>query len=425
MQPLCGRMEIIMKTKRITALICLILSTLLVLSCTSCAIKVNAEELSSGYKRIATEKGQVDKNFKTAMADFSFKLFKGVLTKDDKNDLVSPLSATIALAMVANGADGDTLTQIESVLGMDIETLNKVLYTYTTSLYSAKDSKLNLANSIWFRDDDSFEVNKNFLQTNADWYNAQIYASPFDDSTIKAINDWCSKHTDGMIKEMVDNISADSMMYLFNALVFEAKWAEEYNKEQVVDSTFKNYNGNQSDVKMLSSTEKIFINGEGYKGIAKNYKGDQYSFVALLPDEGIDIYDFVNSFDGDKWLFAWNTRKLKTEVKVLIPEFTYETEMELKDTLTMLGMQDMFTGKADFSKLGKMKSGQPLYCSSVLQKTFIEVNRYGTKASAVTKVEIKTLSMPEMVSLNRPFMYALVDNKTGLPFFIGTVTNLE
>ena len=244
-----------MNNKKTTVLLCLVLSVVLLVT-SSCAITAKADELSAGYTRKATTKGEITDEFKSALADFSFNLFKGVLTKDNENELVSPLSAISALAMVANGADGNTKAQMEAAFGMDIDTLNKALYAYTNSLYSAKDCKLNLANSIWFRDEKGrLEVEKDFLQTNADWYDAQVFASPFDDSTIKAINEWCAKHTDGMIKKMVEKIDPDTVMYLFNALVFDAKWAEEFEESDIYDAKFNNYSG---EIGRASCRERVF-----------------------------------------------------------------------------------------------------------------------------------------------------------------------
>ena len=324
--------------RKLTVALCLVLSTVLLFSLNSCVL--------SAAKAPNTE---FTSDFNKALADFSFKLFKGVLTKDNENELVSPLSAISALAMLTNGADGNTKAQMEAAFGMDIDTLNKALYTYTSSLYSAKDCKLNLANSIWFREG-SIEVDKNFLQTNADWYNAQVFASPFDDSTVKAINEWCAEHTDDMIKEMVKMIDPNIIMYLFNALVFDAKWAVEFDLSY--DDKFNNYDESSSTIKMLSSTESTYIEGSGFKGFTKDYKDSKYSFVALLPDEGKDIYDFIDTLNGEGWLNIWNNRNTKSEVIVKMPEFKYELEMNLNDTLKGMCMVDMFSpDSANFYKL--------------------------------------------------------------------------
>lgn len=406
--------------------LCLLLAVSTLISCSSCALGISASELSAGFNRTATEKGLVSDEFKAAMADFSMSLFKGIITKDSENDLVSPLSAIICLAMIANGADGDTRSQMEAVFGMDIATLNECLYAYTSSLYSSGDCKLNLADSIWFRDEKSgLHVNESFLQTNANWYDAQIYAAPFDDTTLKDINNWCKKHTGGMIEKMIDEIPADTVMYLINALSFDAKWEGKYEKGDVQDGTFKNYDGTTASVKMLSSEEGVYLTGEGVIGFAKKYSGGAYSIVALLPDEGADIYEYIASLDGGLWMSLWESRQ-STAVRVKMPEFTYSAKMKLNDTLSALGMTDMFSGDAaDFSNLGYSEIGN-IYCSSVEQKVFIQVDRHGTKAAAITWGNIKNESAPIMpyVALDRPFVFAIADNATGLPLFVGAVTVL-
>ncbi len=408
-------------------IIALLLICSLLLPCVSCAIKSSASELSAGYERKTTESGEITEEFKKAMADFSLKMLKGLLTKDEKNDLVSPLSAIICLAMIANGADGNTKAQTEAALGIDVDSLNKALYTYTSSLYSSGECRINIADSIWFRDDGTLNVNEDFLQTNADWFDAQVFASPFDNSTVNDINHWCDKHTDGMIKKMIDKIDDDTLMYLINALSFDAKWEKQYESDQVVERKFNNYDGTSKKIEMLTSSESCYISSDGVIGFAKNYKGNAYSFVALLPDEGADIYDYIDSLDGSLWLDLWNGKQ-SCAVDVTMPEFTYDTEMNMNDLLKNMGMTDMFdSALADFSKIGKSALGN-IFCSEVCQKTFIQVDRNGTKAAAITWGAMKPESdepiSKNIVILDRPFVYAIVDNATGLPVFIGAVTNL-
>lgn len=418
-----------MKIKTIVLqLACLSLAFAMLFSASSCAMRISAAELSAGYERRATEEGEVSDQFKAAMAGFSMELFKGITEKDGENDVVSPLSAVICLAMIANGAAGETKAQMEKAFGMDIDTLNESLYAYTNSLYTSKDCKVNLADSIWFRDDGQLKVNEDFLQANADWYDAQVYAAPFDDSTLKDINNWCKKHTDGLIDKIIDSIDRDSVMYLINALLFDAKWQNKYEKSDVIEDDFTNYNGSVSKVQYLTSTEREYFSAIGATGFSKNYDGGKYSFMGILPDAGTDIYDFVNSLDGKAWTELRGSSQFTT-VDVKFPEFTYNTEMELNEVLKAMGMNDMFDStKADFSALAQCTGGN-IYCSLVRQKVVVDVSRNGTKAAAITLGEMKAESaMPstevKTVILDRPFVYAIVDNASGLPLFVGIVQGL-
>lgn len=169
-----------------------------------------------------------------AVTDYAIRLFKESM-EDGENTLISPLSVLVALSMTANGADGETLSQMESVLGMPIDQLNTWISNYMANLPEEEKYKLSLANSIWFKDDPTFVVNEDFLQTNADYYGAGIYRSPFDDSTLKEINQWVENNTDGMIKDILDQIPKDAVMYLINALAFDAEWQSIYKEYQIQD----------------------------------------------------------------------------------------------------------------------------------------------------------------------------------------------
>lgn len=398
---------------------------------TSCALSVKASELSAGYSRETSEMGEVTDAFKTAMADFALTLTNTTVTmeKADKdNHLVSPLSALICLSMLANGAKGETLAQMEAVLGMPIDELNKALYAYTSGLYTGEDCKVSVADSIWYRDGESFTVRKEFLQTCADWYEAQQYAAPFDETTRKDINKWVEHYTDGMIDSILDeSIPVEAMMYVVNALVFDAKWEEEYEKKDILTDIFTALDGTETSVEMLHSEESRYLTVEGGYGVAKPYKGNAYCFVGLLPDEGTDIYDFAASLDGAAWMTMWQEQTRGT-VKTRIPEFTYDSYMELTTVLQEMGMTDLFDiGMADLTGIGTSSEGN-LFCGGVYQKTFIQVDRNGTKAAAVTwgiPMAGEAAPMePKYVYLNRPFVYAIVDTETGLPLFVGIVTEM-
>ena len=399
---------------------------------TGCALTIHAEELSADYTRVATEEGKVTDAFVTAMADFSLTLANTSVSMEQetkKNHLISPLSAMICLAMIANGADHDTRAQMEATLGMPIEELNRSLYTYTSQLYVGDDCKVSVADSIWYREGEALIVREEFLQTCADWYNAQQYAAPFNETTRQDINNWVKKYTDGMIDSILDEpIPADTVMYVINALVFDAKWQVEYEKNDVSSGDFTNADGSKVSVEMLWSEESRYLTVEGGYGVTKPYKGGEYCFVGLLPEEGTDIYDFVASLTGDTWITMWKSQTVGT-VYTRIPEFTYDSNMELTPMLQEMGMTDLFdAATCDLSGIGTGAEGN-LYCSGVYQKTFIDVSRNGTKAAAVTWGDVKCESAVEVIDLkyvylNRPFVYAIVDTRTGLPLFVGVVTEL-
>ncbi len=368
---------------------------------------------------------QADDAFRQSQMRLALELFdKCAKASEGENVLISPLSIQLALAMTANGASGQTLEEMQALLGGDIplDELNEYLYSYVGSLPSSDKYKVELANSIWFRERADFEVYESFLQTNADYYKSQAYAAPFDDTTVKQINKWVDVYTDGMIKEVIDKIDESTMMYLINALVFDAEWATPYDEYSVHDGTFTSLAGKACDAEYMTAEESFYIETKDAVGFAKNYKDGKYRFAALLPDEGVDVYDYIASLDGETLLDALDNIE-RASVIATMPKFSYEYSLEMKDVLSALGMPTAFTGVADFSAMSNLD----LHIGTVIHKTFIEVAEKGTRAGAVTAVGMVEECMPmykAIIKLDRPFVYMIIDTETNLPLFVGAVTEL-
>ena len=365
-----------------------------------------------------------------AAADFGVRLFQTTM-EEGTNTLISPLSVLYALAMTANGADGETLAQMEQVLGMDAENLNSFMLAYMDQLPKGKAYKMSLANSIWFKDDPRFEVKESFLQTNADYYDASIYKAAFDQGTLNDINAWVKKHTDGMIPEILDKIPEDAIMYLVNALAFEAEWDEIYEKTQVWGGDFTTEDGTRQDVEMMHSQENAYLEDDLATGFIKYYKGRKYAFAALLPNEGVSVSEYVDSLTGEHLLEMLSDPEHVRTI-VTLPKFETEYDIEMSAHLEAMGMPDAFDYRvADFSRMGTYTGEDVNICiDRVIHKTFISVAEKGTKAGAATVVEMVTegamfVEDYREVVLDRPFVYMLIDCETNLPFFIGTMMNVE
>ncbi len=391
-------------------------------------------ELSADYLRTSTKQPEVDKRFRQVAADFAFEMLEELPMERGENVLFSPLSALACLGMVTGGAEGKTLRQIEDALEIEEDVLTESLYAYISSLYSGKNCKFGIANSIWANaSDGNFRVNEDFLQKNADWYGAQIYRVPFDQKAVDDMNAWVNDRTDGMIEKIRDEIDPMTVMVLINALVFDAAWQEPYYDFSVLEEDFTAYGGKTQPARYLCSQEDTYLQIEGAVGFAKPYAGGAYSFVALLPDADEDIYEFARDLDGDDFLQMRDNALLRShviKVSARIPEFTYDDSFSLMGAFKEMGITDLFSPTdADLSGLGSYHGGN-IFCSAFEQKTFIEVSQYGTKAAAVTSADMTAESAApnyEIVEihLNRPFVYAIVDNATGLPLFIGIVATVE
>lgn len=392
----------------------------------------SAEDLTVGIAPTPVEDKASDGSFESEYVRFALELLKAEAAGKNENVLVSPLSVELALAMTANGAAGDTRTEMERVLGGGISTedLNGYLHTWMKGLGASEKSRLQMANSIWLRDDESLTVQPSFLQTNADYYSAGVYKRPFDGDTVEEINRWVKEHTDGTIDRIVETFDADSMLYLINALAFDAKWDEPYEDRSVKEGIFTSVSGEQQTAQMMTSVEYTYLDDGRATGFAKYYEGYDYSFAALLPNEGVSIHDYVDGLTAKvlrQTLLGMGDDSSQSVIAHL-PKFSYDYGVSLRRTLGEMGMPTAFDGdRADFSAMGHV-GPYPLYIGDVQHKTFITVDALGTKAGAVTAVEFKcggAMIEPKEVTLDRPFVYMIVDNATHLPIFIGTVLEIR
>ena len=403
-------------------LLCLVMAVMILL--TGCGRQGNSTQLSKPEKPTEKRSFSQVENLSENVMNFSAEIFSH--TAGENNSLVSPVSLLYALAMTANGADGRTLAEFEKLIDTDMNKLNSYLAAFTTNMPQSPKAKLDMANAIWFRDN-GFTANEDFLDINRNYYGAGVYTAPFDDGTVNDMNNFVKDATDGQIDKILDNIPPSTVMYLLNALSFDSEWEEKYKKEQIHDGTFTAYDGSIQTVKMMYSQENRYIEDENTTGFTKDYKGGNYRFVALLPDENTDIIDYVKNLTGEKLTNLLNTQSCTVDVG--IPQFESNYDAEMKDILTDMGLGSFFDpATADFSKLGSAQYN--LYVSSVIHKTTLTLDDKGTKAAAITLVsqDEGAAAPPEdlkTVILDRPFVYMIVENQTEIPVFIGTVMTIE
>ncbi len=419
--------------KIISVLLCIIL---ILVSFSACGenpaptpAKVNAKNLMSDISPKPVEKSDDLTDGNKAFYDFAVSLFKENQVNGD-NVLISPLSVLCALSMTANGANNDTLKEMENVFGLSVVEMNKYLYSYINSLEQGEKFSLKLANSLWITNDKTFKVNNDFLQINADYHSPQMYSVDFNsEDTVKDMNNWVEKNTDGMIPSIIDEPLPDyTLMCLMNALAFEAEWANVYEEYAVHEDTFYARNGSSQNVDFMYSDEYNYLCDDDSTGFLKYYAGAKYAFAAVLPNENIKLEDYVENLSGEKIAKLLNNVK-NEKVITSLPKFQYDYTADITEMLQNMGIKTAFDGDdADLTGIGTWEQGN-LYISKVLHKTYISVAEKGTKAGAVTAEILNgATALPEKpheVYLDRPFVYMIIDCENKVPFFIGTVTNLE
>ena len=367
-------------------------------------------------------------NLYDATGEFAFELLRNC-DKSERNILISPTSVMLALGMTANGGTGETLKEMENVLGgegADLESINAFYKEYADKLQEGEEIKVNIANSIWVNKDAIDNVKDVFVSTLQNFYGSQIYKETFDSNTVEMVNNWVKENTDGMIEKLLDQFEGSEVMILINAICFDGEWEEIYYEDQVRETKFTTATGGEVEVEGMYSDEDLYIEDENTTGVIKDYKGG-YSFVALLPSEDVSIDDYVANLTYDKYESLMDSKR-EAIVQTMLPKFQYDYSEEMDEALMEMGMSSAFekTG-ADFSNM--TEDDIEMYIGKVLHKTYIEVGEKGTRAAAVTAVLMDGCEAFEekevkSVTLDRPFVYMIIDKENEMPLFIGVVRDI-
>ncbi len=361
----------------------------------------------------------------------SYRMFQQAMSQpaeEGTSAMVSPLSLLTCLSMAQAGAEGNTKTEMEQVFGFTSESFASWLDSWYDSLTEEDETRMNVANSFWYRQ--GFQPEDAYLLLLENRFHGTAREAAFDDGTVSEINRWCDENTYGMIPRLVNQLDPDQQAMLLNAVAFEGKWKKAYEEDLVSEGeTFVTEDGTEQDAVMLYSREEVYLSGEHTTGFLKPYQ-DGYSFAVFLPEEGMSVEDWLKETSEEEF-----TRMLQeseyAQVSAVIPEFKSEyTAQNMKSVLQDMGIQSLFSaGDCDLSAMGKSEGGDSLYVSDVLHKTFIELNREGTRAAAVTGLVLKATSLaPEQiyeVRLDRPFVYAILDQGSMTPIFMGIVMGME
>jgi len=357
---------------------------------------------------------------------FGFKLFSAIPETHDQNIMMSPLSISMALSMVLNGANGETQTALLNTLGFEQLTpaeINSIYLDLITALKKADDKVvMKIANSIWIRN--GFPVQESFTKINHDFYDASITNLDFNQAAVNTINGWVNSKTNGKIPTILESISPEEIMFLINAIYFNGKWQIQFDPSKTTNSSFKLSGGEEIIVPMMKLKEKFaWSQQNGYKALKMPYGRGKFGMVILLPDEGTSPESIITQLDQAKWESLLTSLSSPSEIDVWLPKFEYSWEMQLNQALTSLGMGIAFTDKADFSKINP---DHQLLITKVKHKSYIKVNEEGTEAAAVTSIGVGVTSIPvnqPEFHVTRPFFYAITEEDTGAILFLGKVEN--
>ena len=384
---------------------------------------------------------QAEQQLVTSNNDFAFNLFRlagprKIWVEDpEKGIILSPISITYALGMLNNGAAGETLQQINKVLGFnnadEVNAFCKKMLTEAPHL--DKLTKVQIANNIYVNK--YYTLNPVFVEKANDFYNAQPETRDFaDGKTLDVINQWASDHTEKMIEEVLneEEFKPYAVSYLLNAIYFKGVWAEKFKKAETKEEVFEHAGPNKNliYVPMMHQQEKLLYADKGdYEALQLPYGNGAYSMTILLPKEGKSTYDIAQGLTAESWKTLWQKGVPSggAVVDVKLPRFETKTDVDLVETMSLLGMPNAFDPhKAEFPDFCNV----PTYIELMKQVARIKVSEEGTEAAAVTVIGMGTMaslpSEPIHVNFhaNHPFIYIISEQSTGAIFFIGHYTGL-
>lgn len=364
---------------------------------------------------------------------FGWALFQRILSeKPTANHFISPLSVSIALGMVLNGAAGDTRQEMLRTLqleGMDLETINQAQLILRKHLVNQGSGvQIALANALWAKKGITF--NPHFLKTNQDYFNARTTALDFSDPlAVQIINAWASENTQGKIPRVISEIDPLTLMILMNAIYFKGSWSTPFDKTQTEPRDFKTATGQTVQTPMMRHYGKfryLRSSEDQFQAVALPYgKEKTVQMYVFLPDPESNPAALLKKLEPSR-LNEWLTQMRSQDGEVVLPRFKLEYEVALNEPLKALGMKQAFEAqKANFSHL---IDSEQAFISQVKQNSFVEVNEEGTEAAAVTTVVVGATSVqlpqePFSFVADHPFIYLIYDQTTRSILFMGVLNS--
>lgn len=376
-------------------------------------------ELTEAQTRMASES-----------TDFAFRFFQTaseVLGKEEQNKnklILSPVSASYALSMAANGAEGATLTELIEVLGFSgfsIDEINAYNQKLVQELVQQDNTTLlSMANSLWLLDD--FQVLSTYRNALKKNYDAEVRREERAKAK-DAINAWCADKTNGCIPDFLKD-DPEGKALLLNALYFKGLWAEPFDKGLTQNEPFTNEDGTQTEVAMLNrQSGYLLAQNDLYATVRLPYGNGAFALQVILPQEGVSLAQCIEALNGASWQALQESMMWK-EVDVKLPKFTIEDyQNSLIRVLMAMGVQEAFRNSADFSKM----ANKDLMISSVDQSVYFRLDEEGTEAAAVTGIGMSQ-ALPQNpygvyeFHVDRPFLFLLTEKSTDSVLFMGQVT---
>lgn len=399
--------------------------TLSLLAIGSCG--TSAEAQSSPLTRLPRSLTPAEIRIVDGSNAFTFDLLREATRtlRPDANAFLSPLSASMALGMALDGANGQTLQDVQSALrvpGITEADFNQG-YRGLISLLGGLDSstEMRIANSMWARQ--GLEIKQAFIDAGRTYFDAEVRSLDFGSpEATKAINQWVSSKTNKKIPKLLDQIGSNEVLFLINAIYFKGKWRLPFDPKHTHDGSFRGADGRNRTAPLMRQQKTLrYDETTDYQAVDLLYGNGAFAMTVLLPKPNETPSELLARLDPAAWRTLTN-RFRGAEVKLTLPRFRLEYTRQLNEDLKAIGMEVAFNPqRADFSRIADARPN--LYLTRVDQKTFVEVNEEGTEAAAATDVGMSPTSVPQVfeMEVDRPFVFAIRERLTGTIVFLGVM----
>ncbi|KAL4647160.1 glia-derived nexin [Arapaima gigas] len=343
------------------------------------------------------------------------------------NVVLSPHGVASILGMLLPGAHGETRRQLLKGLRYKAKGPYKMLKKLHKSLTTKSNlDVVTIANALFVQQ--GFDMKEPFVTTNKDNFQCESRNLDFTDTQTAAasINNWVENRTKGMITNLIDPsiLNALTRLVAVNSIYFKGLWKSRFQSENTKLRNFYGPNGTIYKVPMMSQLSVFKIGqtvtpqGHSYKVVELPYHGDSISMLIALPSEEDASISAIIPHISTATIQSWTKVLNQRRIRLLLPRFSAEAEVDLAVPLSKMGIADMFSqDKADFRHI----SEEALHVSKALQKAKIEVNEDGTKASAATTAVLMARSSPPWVLVDRPFLFVIRHDVTGTILFMGLI----
>jgi serine protease inhibitor len=372
---------------------------------------------------------------------FGFRLLHALRAEGDKdNVIVSPLSVSLALGIVFNGAGGGTKEAMAGTLGfasLNDQEVNGASHQLLDTLAMADPAvQLQIANALWVKS--GFALNAGFVERARDYFEATARSLDFSgdpDGSVKTINDWVDDRTHGKIPSIIEKLNAQTRLVVTDAVYFKGRWRDPFKKEMTRPHRFTLPSGVHEMTPMMDQRGRYpYLDTPDFQAVRLAYGNRCFDMYVFLPrqspgpsDHSDGLPRFLDSLNESSWNDWTNRMSGGNEGRIMLPKFELNYSKRLNQSLDSMGMGVAFDpNRADLSGI----PAQPakLWIDFVQHKTYIKVDEEGTEAAAVTAVGVVGLAVmarprPFEMIADHSFFFAIAERDSGAILFAGIVTN--